>query len=99
MLGNGDGTFAPAPGSPILTPNLGGGPILVGDFLNHGKLDLLTGSYILEGNGDGTFTRRVLQGDWEGSPEVVGDFNGSGRLGFASAGNLLGQPATVVIQP
>jgi len=107
MLGNGDGTFVPAPGSPIQMPGFQPVLILVGDFLNQGKLDLVvTGEpqlgnnlIVLPGNGDGTFQSAIRLNVSAGTnQDALGDFNGSGRLGFAS-GNLAGGPITVVIQP
>ena len=63
LLGNGDGTFtpAPAPAFPYAVGTSNSGPNLAsGDFNNDGKLDLVlsTGSNILTylGKGDGTFT-------------------------------------------
>ena len=69
LLGKGDGTFAPAPGSPIrvasppyndaATPL--NGPIVGGDFNHSGHLGLAVvdetnaATYILLGKGDGTF--------------------------------------------
>ncbi len=69
FLGKGDGTFAPAAGSPMPVPSppyddFGTpivGPIGVGDFNNSGHLGLAVGEIeneaasILLGNGDGTF--------------------------------------------
>jgi|SRR5690348_3387732 len=110
LLGNGDGTFFNASGSPI---SVGVAPesIAVGDFTGNGKLDLtvaiapLNGNTagsveILLGNGDGTFTMDV------GSPITVGrgptslavgDFNGSGRLGLAIA-NGIDSTITILVQ-
>jgi hypothetical protein len=93
LLGNGDGTFTPAAGSPIA---VGSGPytVAVGDLNSDGKMDLVVANQndstltILLGNGDGTFTPA------SGSPialgavpnsVAVGDFNSSGRLGIAIA--------------
>ncbi len=70
MLGNGDGTFAPAQGSPLPIPSppyddLGSpytGSIATGDFNNSGHLGLAVALFsdeaaaILFGKGDGTFT-------------------------------------------
>ncbi len=93
LLGNGDGTFTQATGSPI---TVGSGPssIAVGDFANNGKLDLAVTNFgtstvtILLGAGDGTFTQAT------GSPYTVGtnptsvavgDFNRDGNLDLAVA--------------
>ena len=70
LLGNGDGTFATAPGSPVrLAPppydnfaTAYAGPIAVGDFNHSGHLGLAAGlpqndsADIFLGNGDGTLT-------------------------------------------
>lgn len=93
LIGNGDGTFTPAPGSPV---RVGNAPwaIAAGDLNSDGKLDLVVANQLdstltlLLGNGDGTFTPAA------GSPIVLpappnsialGDFNSSGRLGVAVA--------------
>jgi hypothetical protein len=93
LLGNGDGTFTPAPGSPVA---VGYGPdaLVVGDFNGDGKLDLAVANdwdnnvTILLGNGDGTFTPApgspVAVGV-EPSALAVGDFNRDGKLDLAVA--------------
>ena len=61
LLGHGDGTFAPANGSPITVGNFPQA-VRAGDFNNDGRLDLAVANAndntvsILLGNGDGTFT-------------------------------------------
>jgi hypothetical protein len=93
LLGNGDGTFAPAPGSPVMVGNFPNA-VKIGDFNRDGFLDMaVANSYdntvsIMLGNGDGTFTEA------SGSPVAVGefpfflavaDYNGDGNPDFASA--------------
>jgi len=52
----------PATGSPIHMPFVPA-TILMGDFLNHGKLDLIVNGYaFLPGNGDGTFQPAISLG-------------------------------------
>jgi hypothetical protein len=94
LLGNGDGTFSKAAGSPI---TIGAGPyyaIVAGDFRGNGKLDLAVADYtdnnviLLLGNGDGTFSQAVNSPILVGKAPVslaVGDFKGVGRLGLAVA--------------
>ncbi|GHO48554.1 FG-GAP repeat domain-containing protein [Ktedonospora formicarum] len=96
LLGNGDGTFAAAPGSP---PSVGTNPtsVAVGDFNNDGNLDIVTVNYgdysngadgtitVLLGNGDGTFTAAPgspISFNFAGLPWGigVGDFNNDGNL-------------------
>jgi hypothetical protein len=105
LLGNGDGTFTQAAGSPIPVGNTPDA-LAVGDFLGKGKPGLAVANFtdntvtILGGNGDGTFTQPA------GSPVAVGkgphsitvaDFNGSGRLGFATA-NLSDGSVSIFLQ-
>ena len=90
-LGNGDGTFTPANGSPIsLGKNLYG--VVAGDFNGDGKLDLaVTDSggnavLILLGNGDGTFgAPTTIPVGTEPEAIVAGDFNNDGKLDLAVA--------------
>jgi hypothetical protein len=78
LLGNGDGTFPLAAANPM--PPISGD---AGDFNNDGRLDLLTASGVLPGNGDGTFGTFVPYAysiDLGGASHPVGDFNGDGKL-------------------
>jgi hypothetical protein len=91
LLGNGDGTFSAATGSPI---SVGAGPdaIAMSDFNRDGNLDLVIANRddntvsVLLGNGDGTFTQATgspIGGAYGPNAVAVGDFNSDGRPDFA----------------
>jgi len=100
LLGNGDGTFAPISGccgtSVSLTFTLG---MAAGDFNGDGKLDLAVAIQnnqpaspadyvaILLGKADGTFSPTDFSLLLPNDPYslAVGDFNGDGKLDFATA--------------
>jgi hypothetical protein len=90
-LGNGDGTFALASGSPIPLGN-SLSAMVTGDFNGDGKLDFaVTDSdgkavLILKGNGDGTFgTPATIPVGTQPDAIVAGDFNNDGKLDLAVA--------------
>lgn len=93
LLGNGDGTFTPAPSSPI---TVGAGPdaLAVGDFNVDGIPDVAVANgtagtvTVLLGKGDGTFKASPGSPITVGtSPDAlaVGDFNGNGEPGIVVA--------------
>jgi hypothetical protein len=97
LLGNGDGTFTRAP-DPVLgtAGNIGVVPsIVAGDFTRDGKLDLaftasnfVTGqrdTFLLTGNGDGTFQGAALLAD-DFEVGAAADLNGDGKLDLAGTG-------------
>jgi uncharacterized repeat protein (TIGR01451 family) len=93
LLGNGNGTFAPAAGSPISVPS-GPRTVAVGSFNGDTNADLVVGSFtgraltILLGNGSGDFSKAPGSPiSVPGTPDsvVVGDFNGDGKDDFAAA--------------
>ena len=93
LLGNGNGGFAAAPGSPFGYPGgYGSVSVAVGDFNGDGKADLIVvngnGEEILEflGDGNGGFSL-VSQLPYGSTPRfvVVGDFNRDGRADLAIA--------------
>ncbi len=103
LLGNGDGTFAPA-----VTYNSGGyaaNSIVAGDFNGDGKLDLAVLNVgnncvgVLLGNGDGTFSAATTYSTGGATAEAiaVGDVNKDGipdlavtNYGSGTVGVLLG---------
>ncbi|MGC1452823.1 MAG: FG-GAP-like repeat-containing protein [Candidatus Sulfotelmatobacter sp.] len=93
VLGNGDGTFQPASGSPVTA-----GPwvnrIAVGDFNGDGITDLFVGAqtngtdiFIFLGNGDGTFATAPTASTNLPccSNTILGDFNGDGVTDLVSS--------------
>jgi len=97
---NGDGTGGFVSGATQSLANTVSGAIVTGDFNEDGKLDLATGTSVLQGNGDGTFQAPI---DFGGSAQVLatGDFNGDGRPDLVAQSNpdvavLLQQAVPVV---
>jgi hypothetical protein len=81
LKGNGDGTFTAGFSQNLANPVTGA--IVTGDFNEDGKLDLATGTSILQGIGDGTFLAPI---DFGGTSQVLatGDFNNDGRPDLAA---------------
>ncbi|MGC2281905.1 MAG: FG-GAP-like repeat-containing protein [Candidatus Acidiferrales bacterium] len=104
-LGNGDGAFKQASGSPIL---FGGSlfAIVTGDFNGDGELDLAvtdTGDNvvrILLGNGDGTFgpPTAIPVGSYP-TAIIAADFNNDGKLDLATANGGGGTTMRVDLTP
>jgi uncharacterized repeat protein (TIGR01451 family) len=92
FLGNGDGTFTVAGGSPIAVP-IQPSSVAVADFNGDGKPDVAVGSYgggvaILLGDGSGRLTSAIgspIQAGPMPEKVAIGDFNGDGRPDIAVA--------------
>jgi hypothetical protein len=96
MLGNGNGTFTPAPGSPI-TVGLYAVALVAADFNQDGHTDLAVDNYgvnttpstqtleILMGDGNGGFTQPLPTTQLGNSPNelIAADFNGDGTTDLA----------------
>lgn len=94
-LGNGDGTFAAATPTRLefASAEQAGSSMAVADLNQDGKPDLLIANAgtvaVLLGNGDGTFQSAAAVAIGDAGPEgfmkvVAGDFNGDGKIDFAS---------------
>lgn len=93
FLGQGNGTFIAAPGSPFVTGGANPIPIVVGDFNGDNKPDLAVGNVtsndvsVFLGQGNGTFIAAPLSPFFSGglTPTglAVGDFNGDTRQDLA----------------
>lgn len=106
LLGNGDGTFTEAAGSPI---TVGTGPIsiAVGDFNGNLKNDLAVANHgsdnvsIFLGNGDGTFTEATGSPITVGKQPVsiaVGQFNTGDDLNLDLAvANFVGNSVSILL--
>jgi hypothetical protein len=104
LLGNGDGTFTPATGSPV---PVGGFPffLAIADFNRDGNADIGVSNQsdstvtILLGNGDGTFTQAngsPIQGfNYNPAQIVAADFTGDGVPDLAVTNFTAVQPSTV----
>jgi FG-GAP-like repeat/Bacterial Ig-like domain (group 3)/Chitobiase/beta-hexosaminidase C-terminal domain len=104
LLGNGDGTFTPASGSPLAAGSWSN-RVAVGDFNGDGVTDIFVGDatdltdiYIFLGKGDGTFTQAPTGSTQLPccSQSVFADFNGDGVTDIVSS-DFYGGAANVLL--
>jgi hypothetical protein len=100
LHGNGDGTFVPVNGQPIVA---GSSNVAMADLNSDGNLDLVFsgGANSIEiclGNGDGTFQACQIE-NVGNAPQasVISDFNGDGRLDIATV-NSADNTITILLQ-
>jgi FG-GAP-like repeat len=103
LLGNGDGTFAPAVSYPVPSPAFTNA-VAIADFNGDGKPDIAVTNYdgydvsVFIGVGDGTFKKPV---NYPASINpvglVTGDFNGDGRRDIASVAGYISSAAVTVL--
>jgi hypothetical protein len=105
LLGNGDGTFTEASGSPI---PVGSFPffVAVADFDGNGTADIAASNEndntvsILLGNGDGTFTQAsgspIPNFKYNPGPIITADFNGDGKVDLAVSNFTPSDPSTTL---
>ena len=84
LLGNGDGTFSPH--QTVLLPGPSTRPLVVGDFNQDQREDIVNSSVILLGAGDGSFQPPRSINDGGLVFTASADFNGDGRLDLAGFG-------------
>jgi FG-GAP-like repeat/Abnormal spindle-like microcephaly-assoc'd, ASPM-SPD-2-Hydin len=102
LLGNGDGTFAPAVSYPA--PSDGTNSVAIGDFNGDGHPDIAATNYpgydlsVFLGVGNGTF-KSAMQYPASIDPVglVIGDFNGDGLLDIASIAGYGSSAAITVL--
>lgn len=102
LLGNGDGTFTPAPTTTL--PYNNAQQVVIADFNGDGNADLAIlvedTDYILVllGKGDGTFTQLppIPESNLAGYLFATGDFNGDGKADIVAA-NSATQTLTILL--
>jgi len=90
FLGDGAGSLKAIVSYPSPTPFFDDSPMLLADFDGDGKLDIANTSYVLQGDGNGTFRSHVAFG--QRAPLIVQDINGDGKpdlVGIAPTGDAI----------